>query len=142
MDTDEPMVQEFMSAQPYWIHAGAPLDRAKAVMAEHGIRHLPVMNNLTVMGIISQRDINLALGLEGTNPARLVVMDMCHGRPYIVAPRSPLREVAAEMAARGIGSAIVMDGTRLVGIFTTVDACRALAAVLTPLRPCRADIGA
>jgi CBS domain-containing protein len=72
----------------------------------------------------------------------MVVMDLCHGRPYIVSPLTPLREAAAEMAARGIGSAIVMDGARLSGIFTTVDACRALAAVLAPQQPCRADSGA
>jgi acetoin utilization protein AcuB len=142
MDADGPFVEDFMTEQPFWIHAGAPLERAKSLMVEHGIRHLPVLNYRTVMGIISERDVDLALGLEGGNQARLVVMDMCHGRPYVVPPKTPLRRVASEMASRAIGSAIVMDGTRLVGIFTTVDACRALAAYLTPAQACHADLGA
>ena len=136
---DEPRVADFMTEQPYTVHAGEPLELAKALMQEHGIRHLPVVNNRTVVGMLSERDLNLALGLEGVNRGKLVVMDICHGRPYVVKPDARLREVAAEMAVRYIGSAMVMEGTRLAGIFTTVDACRALAALLRPPQPCAAD---
>jgi CBS domain-containing protein len=38
--------------------------------------------------------------------------------------------VVAEMAARHIGSAIVLRHGRLVGVFTAVDACRLLAEFL------------
>jgi CBS domain-containing protein len=34
------------------------------------------------------------------------------------------------MAQRQVGSAIVVDGKRLVGIFTATDACRVLGEVL------------
>jgi acetoin utilization protein AcuB len=139
MGAGELTVQDYMTEQPHTIHAGEPLERAKALMEEHGIRHLPVVNHRTVIGILSERDLNLALGPEGVNRAQLVAMDICHGRPYVVSPAAPLRQVAAEMAAQHIGSVIVMEGTRPTGIFTTVDACRALAALLTPPRPCRAD---
>ena len=39
------------------------------------------------------------------------------------------------MAERHIGSALVTRGGKLVGIFTTTDACRALARVLHEQHP-------
>ena len=52
------------------------------------------------------------------------------GEPYTVAPDAQLREVARTMAERKIGSAVVVDGGEVTGVFTTTDALRALAAVL------------
>jgi acetoin utilization protein AcuB len=53
---------------------------------------------------------------------------------FIVSPRTPVRKAAHEMARRRIGSVVVVDGGRVVGVFTTVDALHALAAVLAPSR--------
>jgi CBS domain-containing protein len=39
------------------------------------------------------------------------------------------------MADRHVGSALVTRGDKLVGIFTTTDACRALVRVLQELHP-------
>jgi CBS domain-containing protein len=44
-----------------------------------------------------------------------------------VAPDLPLTEVAKRMVARDIGAALVMDGSRLVGILTERDILRAVA---------------
>jgi CBS domain-containing protein len=48
----------------------------------------------------------------------------------VVEMSAPLDEVAGEMAARHIGSAIVVRHGRLAGIFSAVDACRLLAEIL------------
>jgi CBS domain-containing protein len=45
-------------------------------------------------------------------------------------PEAPLDEVVAEMGARKYGSAVVMQNDKVVGIFTTVDVCRAFAELL------------
>ncbi len=45
------------------------------------------------------------------------------------APDAPLADVAAEMADHKYGCAVVMNGPHLAGIFTTVDALRALMAL-------------
>jgi acetoin utilization protein AcuB len=49
---------------------------------------------------------------------------------YAVPPKTPLREVVSEMAERRIGSAVVIEGTQVVGVFTTVDALETLASAL------------
>jgi CBS domain-containing protein len=45
---------------------------------------------------------------------------------YLVSPDAPLGEVASAMAEHKYGCAVVMNGTHLAGIFTTVDALRTL----------------
>ena len=51
--------------------------------------------------------------------------------PYIVSPEAELDEVVSTMAAKKYGSAVVSDNGKVVGIFTTVDACSAFAELLT-----------
>ena len=48
----------------------------------------------------------------------------------VVVGDAPLDEVASEMARRRVGSAVVVAGTSVVGVFTAVDALRALADAL------------
>ena len=45
-----------------------------------------------------------------------------------VAPEATIAETATVMGTRGVGSALVMDGDTLVGIFTERDALRAVAS--------------
>jgi acetoin utilization protein AcuB len=49
---------------------------------------------------------------------------------YAVSPNTPLDEVATTKAEQKYGSALVVQNEHIVGIFTTVDACRALAELL------------
>ena len=99
-------------------------------MAKYGIRHLPVTREGEVMGMLSEREINLTYELEAIEPTHLLVIDACSEDPYFVEPDEPVRLVAQEMANQHYGSAIVMQNEKLVGIFTTVDACRALSQII------------
>ena len=45
-------------------------------------------------------------------------------------PEAPLDEVVREMAEHRYGSAVVLANGKVVGMFTTVDACRAFAELL------------
>jgi acetoin utilization protein AcuB len=55
---------------------------------------------------------------------------------YAVSSRTRLLDVAAEMAEHKYGSAVVIDDGRVSGVFTTVDALKALKAMLdAPERP-------
>jgi CBS domain-containing protein len=49
------------------------------------------------------------------------------GEPFVVAPDETLGEVAEKMSARDVGSALVADYGRLVGILTSRDLLRAFA---------------
>ena len=45
---------------------------------------------------------------------------------YSVGPETPLAKVAASMVRHRFGSAVIVERGRVVGMFTTVDALRAL----------------
>jgi signal-transduction protein with cAMP-binding, CBS, and nucleotidyltransferase domain len=55
------------------------------------------------------------------------VGDVMSEDPLVVAPEDTLGQVAEKMAARDIGSALVADYGRLIGILTSRDMLRALA---------------
>ena len=40
------------------------LDHVRGLMADHHIRHLPVIDDHTLVGVISMRDVNAAAGHE------------------------------------------------------------------------------
>jgi len=121
-----------MTPFPYSIDVDAPLAEAHAFLRERQIHHLPVTRDGVLAGILTDRDIKLALGPDLDSPPEreLSVRDVFQPDSYVVEAGVPLDEVAAAMAERRVGSALVTRGGKLVGIFTTKDACRALAKVL------------
>lgn len=130
MSKAEPTVQKFMTTQPHSIESTATLKETVDQMSKFKVRHLPVMKSGKVVGIVSDRDIKLVMDFDEIDTAEVPVADICSPKPYIVEPDTQLHEVAGEMAEKRIGSAIVIQNGKLVGIFTAVDACRALAEVL------------
>ncbi len=130
MSKAEPTIQKYMTTQPISIEAGQTLQDAIMVLKQHSIRHLPVMRGNEVVGLLSDRDVKLALGIQGLDTDRMPVIDICIEKPYTVKPEAHLKEVALTMASKHYGSAIVVSNGKLVGIFTTVDACRALAEII------------
>ena len=132
-----PQILAFMTPFPYSIDSEAPLAEAHAFLRERHIRHLPVTRNGVLAGVLTDRDIKLALGPDlGSPPEReLRVADVYQPECYVVDAREPLDDVAATMAERHVGSALVTREGKLVGIFTTTDACRALARVLRGQHP-------
>ena len=122
----EPLVKDFMTLQPQTIESKEPLEAAEKLMTLFGIRHLPVTDTGIVVGILSERELKAALETESAELKQLFVIDICSQKPYIISPDTPLRDVAGVMAREHLGSAIIMENAKLVGIFTTVDACRAL----------------
>ena len=125
-----PTVQKFMTYNPYSINDDAAITEAVNLMEDKKIRHIPVMKENKIFGILSDRDIKLALSIADTDPENIKVGDICHAHLYQVAPDAPLNQVANEMAEHHYGCAVVLQNNKLVGIFTAVDACRALATIL------------
>lgn len=132
-----PQILAYMTPFPYSIDVDAPLVEAHAFLRERRIRHLPVTQEGQLAGILSDRDIKLALGPDlGSPPEReLRVRDVYQPDCYVVEAGEHLDRVAETMAERHIGSALVTRDGKLVGIFTTTDACRALARILREQHP-------
>lgn len=130
-----PTVEEFMTRQVETIAGGKTLNDAVLHMQARKIRHLPVTMNDQVVGIITDRDIKAALALDGVDPARSLVHYFCRDEVYTVGPTMDLDKVALTMAQKSYGSAVVIDGNKLVGIITMVDICKALSYIITQQFP-------
>jgi acetoin utilization protein AcuB len=127
-----PHVVAVMTPFPYSVDIDATLAEADAMMREHRIRHLPVKDQGQLVSVLSERDIKVAL--EPANGAlaasRVTVRHACVIDAYIVPTTAPLDQVLLDMYERHIGSALVVKGGRLAGIFTASDACRYLGELL------------
>lgn len=125
-----PSIQKYMTTSPHSIGVDQSLARAHQAMRDNAIRHLPVLSGGRLVGILTDRDLGLVESLKDVDPTKVTVEDAMSTSVYAVAPDAPLDEVAATMAEHRYGSAIVMQNGKVVGIFTTVDACRALSELL------------
>ena len=126
------VISDFSSPSPHAIGKGETLAAAHRLMRQHRIRHLPVLEGGKLAGILSQRDLYFVETLNGVDPEQVAVEEAMSPEPYIVSRDTPLHTVASEMWKRRLGSAVVVDGARVVGVFTATDAMHALAELLEP----------
>ena len=126
-----------MSRTPVTIGRDQPMSEAHQLMRSHAIRHLPVLHGGQLVGLVSDRDLHLVETLRDVDPQKVTVEEAMSPEPYVVTPEQPIEVVVAEMADRKLGSAVVMRGREVLGIFTTVDALHAFAAVLRATKEVR-----
>jgi len=82
------------------------------------------------LGLISLSDLRLFETLDGIDPENVPVEDVIQRSVFSVAPKAALDDVVREMAKRKHDSALVVDNSGVIGIFTTVDALTALDELL------------
>jgi acetoin utilization protein AcuB len=124
-------VGTYMTRAPYTIGVEQSLAVARRLMSENHIRHLPVLHGGDLVGMLSDREVESFEALPGSS--RLTVEEAMVPDVYVTSDDAPLAAVAEEMARRHVGSAIVVAGaesTKVLGVFTAVDALRALADAL------------
>ena len=127
--TPNDRISHFMTRSPHTIGVDRTLAQAHRVMREHRIRHLPVMAGGKLIGIVSERDLHLLETLKDTDPLQATVEEAMSTDVFAVHPNARLTAVAAKMAERKIGSAVVVDKGEVLGIFTALDGLRVLASV-------------
>jgi acetoin utilization protein AcuB len=127
-------VERFMTHCPHTIEEHQPLSAGHELMRRYQIRHLPVLREGKLVGMLSQRDLHFMETLSGVDPEKVPVGDAMSTDTYTVGPRTTLRQVAAEMADHRYGSAVIMERERVIGILTTVDGMRALSILLSEIR--------
>ncbi|MCB0308051.1 MAG: CBS domain-containing protein [Bdellovibrionales bacterium] len=130
MSKSIPSISKFMTPSPHSIGDDQTLAKAEAMMAEHGIRHLPVLKSGKLTGIVTDRDIKFLKGFKDVQPDQMKILEFSNPDVFTVEPHSSLDEVCDLMADKKFGCAVVMDNHKLVGIFTWIDALRAMSELL------------
>lgn len=124
-----PNVKRYMTRGPYTITSSDDLEYVKTLMRAHRIRHLPVVDGERLVGIISDRDVEVVEAVPGTSLVRVEVARVM-ATPLEVWGEAPIDEVSTLMAERKRDCVVVRGGQGVEGIFTATDALEALADIL------------
>lgn len=124
------IMREVMIPCPYHVSSDTSVDEALNIMALRVIRHLPVVDEGALLGIVTERDLRMAqlVTAEVTHPS---VGVLCRQDPALVSEKASVADVALEMTEKRLDCVLVSDESgALVGIFTSTDACRLLYMLL------------
>jgi acetoin utilization protein AcuB len=111
-------------------------------MQQRQVRHLPVLQDGCLVGMVSDRDIRLVLPSPATSLAvweirylldKLTVGDMMTRGVMTTAPDCLMTEAVGRMLGHRVGALPVVADRRVVGILTRTDVLRAFRSVCPPL---------
>lgn len=132
-------VKQRMTANPFTVSPERSIPEAQAVMDEHGVRHLPVVDAGRVVGVISRNDIAAASPSKATTLsaqeatyliAKLKVAKVMSRPAVVIAPDALLEEAAIIMRDSKIEMLPVVAGEELVGVITESDLLDSLIDIL------------
>ncbi|HET8578050.1 MAG TPA: CBS domain-containing protein [Methylomirabilota bacterium] len=93
---------------------------ARRILMDSWIRHLPILEDELLVGIVSDRDLRAVS--DGATPLRAVMRSPV----FVLSPATPLKLAVRLLRDRRFGAVPVLDGRRLVGIVSVVDVLRQL----------------
>jgi CBS domain-containing protein len=129
----EGVVREIMMGSPVTLKPDDTLDLANDVISLGRIRHIPVLEDGRLVGLLSERDLigaaaTTIFGLKQKSKSALLknvlIKDMMKKRVFTVKPETPIKEAAHLLAEKKIGCVPVVSNDTLVGLVTTTDILR------------------
>lgn len=136
MKPDEP-VSQLMSREPVVLTTAHKPSDARKLMQEHGIHHLPVVEDRRFIGLVTANDL-LRVGFGDTykQDPRMVdalldtmtIRDVMQEDVLTVQKDAPISRAAELLVDGSFHSLPVVDGEALVGVLTSTDLIKALLA--------------
>ena len=129
----EGLVKEIMAGSPVTLKPEDTLNLANDVISLGRIRHIPVLEDGRLIGLLSERDLIGAaatriFGLKQKSKSALLksvlIKDVMKKKVITVNAETKIAEAARLMADKKIGCVPVIDDGRLVGLVTTTDILR------------------
>lgn len=106
---------------------------------------LPVVDGDRVVGVITDRDIAMALAHRGPESVTLTTGELASGEIFHCAPEDHVLTALVTMERERVRRLVVLDGERLVGMLSLNDivgCARRLAALRRPVLAALAKLGA
>ena len=129
-------VSEIMTRDVFTIEMEGALSEAQRSMTDHQLRHLPVVKDRKLVGILSLTDIQRLSFSDTFGEGELDADDAIYGMlniaqvmrkgPNTVKMTQSIREVAEILTKEEYHALPVMSGEDLVGIVTTTDIIKLL----------------
>jgi len=132
-------VRDWMTEPVMSVRLEESLRDAEALMRQHRIRHLLVLHRGTLVGILSDRDLQSALPSPTTTLSvgeirfyltSIQVAQVMTRQVVTITPQMPLAEAARLMRNRKLEALPVVEGGQVVGILTTTDLMESLSVLL------------
>ena len=129
-------VRDLMTPNPITTGPETPVFEARQLMFNQRIRHLLVVSEERLQGIVTDRDIRLSLPSQATSLsvwevnyllARLTVGKVMSTKLVTIGPNCEAVDAARLMLTHRIGGLPVVDWGRVIGIVTETDIVRAFA---------------
>lgn len=120
-------VQEIMTPDPHTLGPDSTLCEVRRLMAEHHIRHVPIVGaGGRLAGLVTERDVLAAMGsvLDPDRQQRedaVPIGSFMKPDPITITPRDSLRGAALFMEKHRYGCLPVVEDGRLCGIVTDSD---------------------
>jgi acetoin utilization protein AcuB len=133
------LVRDLMQREVVTLDQSETLGLADDIMRLGRIRHMPVMSDGRLVGILSQRDlfraaVSSVLRFKTTDErewlATVPVSEAMARQVVTAAPETPVRNAVELMAEKKIGCLPVVEEGRLVGLLSESDCLRLLARLL------------
>jgi acetoin utilization protein AcuB len=134
------IVNELMQQSVYTVRPDDMIDRVFFLLHYEKIRHLPVVEEKKVVGIVSDRDLYKALGPksrslgveqeDGETSLHVIprkVRSIMRSGVITIGPHEEASKAASMMAKKKIGALPVTQDGELVGIITATDILMAFA---------------
>jgi acetoin utilization protein AcuB len=127
------IAREIMTSAPVTISPRATVGQALRLLQTLDLRHLPVVDDGRLVGMLSDRDFRTALGpgfLDGTASADALhasVASLMTAQVVAVFPETDIVEIIDRMIGHGVGALPVTaeDSDDLLGIVSYVDVLKA-----------------
>ena len=122
------LVRDVMRTPVVAIPAHTTLQDAFRIMRENGIRHLPILDGTTLVGVVTDRDLRLATSALAPSPFPPdgEVSSVMSRTPLTAAAWDPIEDAARVMRSNKIGCLPIVEDGQLVGIITGLDLLDAL----------------
>ena len=127
-------VKDIMSTNPATLGRNDTLDVADDIMTLGRIRHMPIVDEGHIVGIVSQRDlfrsaVARVLGYGGkaqrTIAKTIKVKEVMKEPVITISPDASIKEAARQMMEKKVGCLpVVVEGETLVGLITETDILR------------------
>ena len=124
------LVRDIMRTPVVTIQSDTTLPEAIRLAAQRGIRHLPVLEEGKLVGLVSDRDLKRAMASSATSlevHELTYLLDKVRAREIMaravitITPLFPIEEAARLMVQERIGALPVTEAGDLVGIVTETD---------------------
>ena len=135
-------VEDYMTPNPETLSPEDRLLDAELLVRRAGIRHMPVVSENRLVGLLTERDIRrYAPSILHSTPEQYneifentLVGKVMTKEVTTIGQEAPLTEAAAQLYAQHRGCLPVVDGERVIGIITRRDLLRFANDVLTGVR--------